>query len=73
MNIDISTFIGTIFAFSIVNLIFGYVIGRFGITAIENDLSYLKGIISGQDKITISAPGNLTTSPAVVTVNGSAA
>lgn len=71
MQVDASTVVGLVVGFSVFNLILGYVIGHFGISAIKNDIEVIKGLINGQSKIIVAsgAPSVVATTPSILASN----
>lgn len=67
MQVDILSVITAVSIASIVSLGIGYLLGHFGLSGISNDISEIKGLISGSQKISI-VPSSVASNPAPATV-----
>ena len=74
MQVDATTTVALVAGFSVFNLLFGYVIGHFGVSQIKTDIEIIKGLIHGQAKVTVVPAGSVTSvTPATtpgISVNG---
>lgn len=59
--IEVTTLIYSILGFSAFNLVLGYILGHYGLSTIESDVSEIKDMLSGKAKVTVAE------TPAVVT------
>lgn len=75
--LDPTTILGLVLGFSALNFVLGYVLGHYGLAAIKAELTTIKELISGQEKVTVTTPtftvpANIITTPAIATTAGMA-